>query len=48
VPDIRDKASRQKLEKWNGQWAGMNTLKFVRVVKDAAVRDSSFPPKGMS
>ena len=48
VPDLRQKDVRDKLTKWSGDWAGLNTLKFVRVVKDGAIRDSTFPPKGMS
>lgn len=48
VPDVREKDWRQKLESWNGQWAGLNTLKFVRIMNDGSVKDSSFPPKGLS
>ena len=48
VPEVRSHDAREKLRKWNGEWSGLNTLKFVRVVKDGAIRDSSFPPKGMS
>ena len=48
IPDIRTEAGREKLGNWNGDWSGLNTLKFVRVIKDGAVRDSSFPPKGLS
>lgn len=48
VPDLRDGDGRLKLEKWNGDWAGMNSLRFVRVVETGAIRPSSFPPKGQS
>jgi translation machinery-associated protein 16 len=37
-----------ELERWSGDWAGMNSLKFVRVVETGAIRPSSFPPKGQS
>jgi translation machinery-associated protein 16 len=48
LPDLRDQDGRLKLERWSGDWAGMNSLKFVRVVETGAIRPSSFPPKGQS
>lgn len=48
IPDLRDENGRLKLENWSGDWAGMNSLKFVRVVETGAIRPSSFPPKGQS
>ncbi|RMZ84212.1 hypothetical protein DV738_g474, partial [Chaetothyriales sp. CBS 135597] len=50
VPDLRDEQGRAKLERWAGEWSGLNTLNFVRVVKGegGAVKTSSFPPKGLS
>ncbi|RMD42321.1 hypothetical protein DV735_g2775, partial [Chaetothyriales sp. CBS 134920] len=48
VPDLRDEEGRARLERWAGEWSGLNTLKFVRVVKGGAVKPSSFPPKGLS
>lgn len=48
LPDLRDEDGRLKLEKWSGDWAGMNSLKFVRVAETGAIRPSSFPPKGQS
>lgn len=50
IPDLRDEESLDKLQRWGGQWAGLNTLKFVRVVKGppSEIKASSFPPKGLS
>ena len=48
VPDIGDEDGRTRLERWNGEWAGLNALKFVRVVEAGGIRPSSFPPKGLS
>ena len=48
VPDLRDEDARSKLERWSEDWAGLNTLKFIRVVRDGAMKPSSFPPKGLS
>jgi len=48
VPDIMDEESREKLERWGGDWAGLNTLRFVRVVEGGGIKQSTFPPKGLS
>ncbi|KAK4936537.1 translation machinery-associated protein 16 [Elasticomyces elasticus] len=48
VPELRTQESRSKLERWNGEWDGLNTLEFVRVVRNGEIKPSSFPPKGLS
>ncbi|RMZ85450.1 hypothetical protein DV737_g838, partial [Chaetothyriales sp. CBS 132003] len=48
VPDLRDEEGRGSLERWAGEWSGLNSLTFVRIVKDGAIKPSSFPPKGLS
>lgn len=48
TPDARDAESLEKLQRWGGNWGGLNTLKFVRVVKDVEIKDSTFPPKSLS
>lgn len=48
IPDLRDEEGRLKLERWVGDWGGLNTLKFIRVVRDGDIKPSSFPPKGLS
>lgn len=48
VPDLEDAANLRKLKEWNGQWAGLATLKFSRISKEGVKKESSFPPKGMS
>ncbi|KAF2174750.1 hypothetical protein K469DRAFT_613427 [Zopfia rhizophila CBS 207.26] len=48
IPDLEDPENLRTLKIWNGQWANLNTMKFVRIAKDGAKRESSFPPKGMS
>lgn len=48
IPDLRDQDGRDKLDKWSGDWAGLNTLKFIRITKEGVVKASSFPPKGQS
>lgn len=48
VPDIRDEACLEKLKRWGGQWGGLSTMTYIRVVKGAEIKSSSFPPKGLS
>ncbi|OAL39680.1 hypothetical protein AYO20_01077 [Fonsecaea nubica] len=48
VPELRNDESREKVERWAGEWGGLNTLDFVRVVKSGGIRPSSFPPKALS
>lgn len=48
MAEVRDQESLEKLKRWGGSWGGLNTLKYVRVVKDADIKSSSFPPKGLS
>lgn len=48
VPDLADEDTLRNLQAWNGEWAGLATMKFVRLVKDGAKQVSSFPPKGLS
>lgn len=47
-PDMRDTATVDKLRGWDGEWVSCNAMKFVRVTKDGEVRDSVWPPKGLS
>lgn len=48
VPDLTDMDVLLALKHWNGQWSGLSTLKFVRLVEGGEKQDSTFPPKGMS
>ncbi|KAK5937609.1 translation machinery-associated protein 16 [Knufia obscura] len=48
MPELRNKDSLEKLKDWGGQWAGLNTMTFVRAHRDADIKPSSFPPKGLS
>ena len=47
-PDLQDTETLKQLKDWSGQWSGLNQLKFIRVTKEGAVKDSAFPPKGLS
>ena len=48
IPDLRQEEVRQKLERWSGDWAGLNNLKFIRLTKEGSIQPSKFPPKGLS
>ena len=48
VPDLEDVENLDKLKKWDGKWSGLATLGFVRVARNGAKKESSFPPKGLS
>ncbi len=48
IPDVRDEEGARKLRAWNQDWSSLNTLKFARIGKDAGMRASTFPPKGLS
>ena len=48
IPDLSSQENLEKLKNWNGEWVGMNVMKFVRVKKAGEIRSSSFPPKGNS
>jgi len=48
IPDLRDDDTLFSLRNWTGEWSMLNTMKFVRLLKDGTLRESSFPPKGQS
>jgi len=46
MPDLRDAENVQKLSRWNGEWAALGPLDFVRLKKEGGVEHSGFPPRG--
>lgn len=48
IVDLRHAEDIEKLERWSGDWAGLNTLNFIRITRDGTIKASSFPPKGQS
>lgn len=48
LPDLTDADNVVYLERWDGTWAYLCTLKWVRITKEGVVHKSSFPPKGKS
>ena len=48
VPNFQDEETLLLLETWSGDWAGLSTLRFVRIDEDGNVNESQFPPRGAS
>jgi translation machinery-associated protein 16 len=47
-PDLRDEEALQRLDEWRGDWLSLANLRFARVQRDGAVKESQFPPRGSS
>ena len=48
LPKLADRGNLEKLREWNGTWASLATIKFVRISANGDVLESTFPPKGLS
>ena len=48
IPDMQQVKNLEQIRLWNGEWASLNNIKFVRLSKDGMIKQSSFPPKGES
>lgn len=46
MPDLTDENNIVFLNKWEGSWSYLSTLKWVRVSCSGKVQTSRFPPKG--
>lgn len=46
LPDLTDADNVIFLDRWDGAWSYLSTLKWVRIASDGQVRPSKFPPKG--
>ena len=48
IPNLQDEANLGMLRGWNGEWTALSTIKYVRLSRKGTLRESSFPPKGLS
>jgi hypothetical protein len=48
LPDLMDTDNVVFLDRWEGSWSYLPTLKWVRISKAGHISKSSFPPKGKS
>ncbi|KAI9820854.1 MAG: hypothetical protein M1832_003487 [Thelocarpon impressellum] len=46
LPDLRDEKNAEILKRWNGEWAYLTSVKFVRLDTTGGRQEASFPPKG--
>lgn len=44
VPDLTTESNVTALGRWEGSWASLNNISWVRVAADSTVKSSSFPP----
>lgn len=48
MPNLQDEETLTRLDGWKGDWVGLGVMRFVRVSREGAVNESSFPPRGAS
>ncbi|TVY35646.1 Translation machinery-associated protein [Lachnellula subtilissima] len=48
LPDLTDADNTVFLERWDGDWSYLSTLKWVRISSSGLVQPAKFPPKGES
>lgn len=46
LPDLTDADNVTFLDRWEGSWSYLSTLKWVRINSSGETQDTSFPPKG--
>lgn len=45
LPELATEDDAEHLQKWDGAWAFLSQLKWVRISSDGTVQPSSFPPR---
>ncbi|RQM08337.1 hypothetical protein DH86_00003834, partial [Scytalidium sp. 3C] len=48
LPELTDEDNVILLDRWEGTWAYLSSVKWVRISKQGNVHPSSFPPKGQA
>lgn len=44
VPDLGDKENVETLQRWDGSWLNLTSLKWVRINETGVVKPAAFPP----
>ena len=44
VPDLFDKENVETLQRWDGSWLNLTSLKWVRINEAGTVKPAAFPP----
>jgi len=47
-PNLRDEETLVKLDGWQGDWASLGSMRFLRVNIQGGILESQFPPRGAS
>lgn len=48
LPDLMDADNVVYLDRWDGVWSYLSTLKWVRIQSDGTIHPTKFPPKGQA
>lgn len=48
MPDLTSEDNVVFLDRWEGAWSYLSTLKWVTITINGEVKESKFPPKGQS
>ena len=48
IPNMQDEGNLRMLRGWNGEWTALSTVKYARLSRDGTMKESNFPPKGLS
>ncbi|PBP23094.1 hypothetical protein BUE80_DR005734 [Diplocarpon rosae] len=48
LPDLTDENNVIFLDRWEGSWSYLSTLKWVRISSSGQIQEAKFPPKGES
>ncbi|PBP20840.1 putative Translation machinery-associated protein 16 [Diplocarpon rosae] len=48
LPDLTDENNVIFLDRWEGSWPYLSTLKWVRISSSGQIQEAKFPPKGES
>ncbi|OLN96166.1 Translation machinery-associated protein 16 [Colletotrichum chlorophyti] len=48
LPDLTTEANVRLLDRWEGQWAYLTSVSWVKITSEGSVKKSSFPPTGSS
>lgn len=46
LPDLSEADNIELLDRWEGSWAFLASLSWVRISKNGNVKPSTFPPSG--
>ncbi|KXL47026.1 hypothetical protein M433DRAFT_57952 [Acidomyces richmondensis BFW] len=48
LPNLSDEETLMKLDAWQGDWASLGSMRFLRINIQGGVFESQFPPRGAS